>query len=125
MQYVDKVVRSAGEEFGPYKFQQATSIQDAVENWGEQGALEMANGQALVKQMTIARDMAKKGASEEEINSAMQAWKPGFTSVRAAEKRFAELLPRVSSVEDMQRIVAIVTERGIHAAVAELEKLLG
>lgn len=53
------------------------SVQEAVEKYGEDGALFLIQTAMVVKQQGIARDGFRKGMTREDVDAAVEIYKPG------------------------------------------------
>jgi len=71
------VVRTSGGDSWEFTAYLPESVEEAIEQFGEDGTLYLINSALLVKQQNIARDAFRQGIEREHVDNAVRLYKPG------------------------------------------------
>lgn len=91
MKESQEVVRTADGQEWTFTCLLPESVEEAVEVYGEAGALYLLNAGLKVKEQNIAREILRNGGTSEEANAAVAAYRPGG-GTRVSLKRQASQL---------------------------------
>lgn len=87
-----EVVRTANGDEWQYTCTLPESIDEAVEVYGENGALYLLNSGLKVKEQNVARELYRNGKEADEVNAAVAAYRPGQGTRTSAKKQALELI---------------------------------
>jgi len=89
--FLDKVKVASGQEW-EYMMELPSSIEEAIEIFGADGAITLLNSGLKVKKQAIARELFKAGKSVEEVEAKVHEYRPGAGNKRNQAMIATELI---------------------------------
>jgi len=89
--FSDKVKVASGQEW-EYTIELPSSIEEAIEIFGADGAITLLNSGLKVKKQAIARELFKAGKSVEEVEAKVHEYRPGAGNKRNQAMIATELI---------------------------------
>lgn len=89
--FTDKVKVASGQEW-EYMMELPSSIEEAIEIFGADGAITLLNSGLKVKKQAIARELFKAGKSVEEVEAKVHEYRPGAGNKRNQAMIATELI---------------------------------
>ncbi len=89
--FSDKVRVASGQEW-EYTMELPSSIEEAIEIFGADGAITLLNSGLKVKKQAIARELFKAGKSVEEVEAKVHEYRPGAGNKRNQAMIATELI---------------------------------
>lgn len=89
--FTDKVKVASGQEW-EYTMELPSSIEEAIEIFGTDGAITLLNSGLKVKKQAIARELFKAGKTVEEVEAKVHEYRPGAGSKRNQAMIATELI---------------------------------
>lgn len=108
MKETQEVVRTAGGDEWPFNTVLPESIEEAVEVYGEDGAIYLLNSGLKVKEQNVARELFRNGKDTDEVNEAVAAYRPGSGGRTSIKKQALELI--VKNTETLRENPDLMTQ---------------
>lgn len=126
-----KQIGSGGEVLGTLDFPEFDNIAEIISTYGEDSAGKLCQRALTIDVERIARDMLKSGKSEEEVQAAIDGYKPG--GARTSKPTLKNLMARMQSLggkakddpaalEVFVQVGRVYNENGVEAAIAYLDE---
>jgi hypothetical protein len=126
-----KQVGSGGEVIGTIDFPVYDNLAELVSTFGDESTYKLAQRALTIDVERIARDMLKSGKSEEEVQAAVDGYKPG--GARSTKPTLKNLMARMqvlgakakddpASLESFIEVGKKYNEDGVEAAIAYLDE---
>lgn len=123
MRKFEATVRTAEGQEWTYTACLPESIQEAVDIYGEEGALFLLTSGLTVKQQGVARELYKKDKTREEVDQAVAAYRPGQKKSSLKEEALEAIMlnsGRIQSDPDLAAKVKQAFTSGNFRQVLEL-----
>lgn len=104
-----KTTKGDREHIADYEF--GDTLQDAVGMFGEEVVLSSYKRSQVITYQNAVRRMLEAGKTNEEIDKAMEAWKPGVAMERTSDP-IAALMSKWSKLTDEQKAEIIAKLKG-------------
>jgi hypothetical protein len=92
MRITEDVVKTSAGDNWKYQIDLPDTIEEGIELFGAEGALALLNSGLKVKKQAIARELFKAGKTEEDVNEAVSAYRPGTGSKKSQAEHALELI---------------------------------